>query len=134
MNKFYISNDKRSDASFEIPGHWIIFLVYADRIIFCDSFGSYPESQFFSLLSNNYNNKKKILYMNFTLQNIATTACALHVITFATLFSYNFTVRDMLCDIYDVNNVNNSPFAYDKKAQDFIMVMYGEYRSIFYQI
>ena len=27
-NKFYISNDKRSDASFDIPGHWIIFLVY----------------------------------------------------------------------------------------------------------
>ena len=133
--KFYISNNKESTHNFDKQaGHWISILCYNDgSLYYIDSFGLFPSLPFWmSLLSTN---STKMGYQPYQLQNYSTTTCAIHAITFCTLFSYNFTPSQILKTVYDVDDKNKSVsnFDYDHYAQKFLKSFYGEKRGLFYE-
>lgn len=136
-NKFYIVNDKNSKSDWSIPGHWISLLYYTDPtpfLAYIDSFGLPTEPQFIGPLLSKCS--VPIIYMNYHLQNINTTTCGSHCLTFCTLFSYNWSVLEILENYYDIFNPKSKsdPYFFDFKAQSFISEYFDEKRSIFYEI
>ena len=149
-NKFYIVNDKSSKSDFSIPGHWITLLYYGDHhttpntpntpntpstsfLAYIDSFGLPLEPQFIQPLLQRV--QCPILYMNYPLQNINTTSCGLHSLTFCSFFSYDWSVLEILENYYDIYNPKSKldPYFFDRKAQSFILKFFHEKRSIFYE-
>ena len=132
-NTFYICNDKSSKSNWEIPGHWITFLRFPKYCVYLDPFGLEIEPQFLLPLANKCD--VPIFYLNVHLQNINCSTCGMHSIVFCSFFSYGWSVEQILeqwYDIYDSKGISNDPYFFDHKAQLFIIIFYGEYRSIFY--
>ena len=137
LNKgyFYIVNDKSYKSNFDIPGHWIClyYELSNNYVHYVDSFGLPVEPQFVTPLLEKTD--ASIFYMNYCLQNIETSSCALHSLTFATLFCFDWDVTEILENCYDIFNskAKLNPFFFDEIAQKFVYDFYGESRSIFYE-
>ena len=136
---FYIFNTKSANSNHSSVGHWVIFLTKATSLTFIDSFGERPTEYIYSLMlkyQQEQSNNCNLYFNNVTLQADAATSCGLHSIVFATTFSYDYTVRDTLKYVYNVDEgcQSNDLFFFDKKAQKFVYIVYNEYRSIFFSI
>ena len=131
--KFYIVNDKSSTSDYSIPGHWLTLCHFENFFLYVDSFGLPVESQFVFPLLEKCNSD--IYYMNYCLQNIEASSCALHALVWATCFSFNWTVSDILVNCYDIFNSESksNPYFFDQIAQKFVSDFYNESRSIFYE-
>ena len=131
--KFYICNDKSSSSDFSVAGHWICLLYYPDYLIYVDSFGLPVAAQFILPLLAKCD--VDIIYMNYKLQNIQTTSCGLHCLTFCSLFSFGWDLSDILENCYQILNPESlsDPYFFDHIAQMFVLYFYGESRSIFYE-
>ena len=70
-----------------------------------------------------------------TVQNGTPGKLNLHCLTFATLFSFDWNVVEILENCYDIFNpeAKLNPFFFDEIAQKFVYDFYGESRSIFYE-
>ena len=131
--KFYISNIYSSTHDYDKQtGHWICFLYYESGILYYfDAFGTFPNLEFWMTLLET--KSKDVEYNDIQLQNSKTSTCAMHVILWASLFSFGLKPKSILKYAYNIkgqNSVNN--FDYDLLAQKWLKEFYGEKRGIFY--
>ena len=135
LGKFYIVNTLSIKSSFKIPGHWCIYLYYKNNIlVFIDPFGTFPNAHFIYPMLRSGNKSTKYFYNNIQLQNYSTSTCAQHVVAIATLFSYNFSIKSIFLNFYQIKKITDwSPYKYDRIVNEFLFNFYGEKRSIFYE-
>ena len=135
--KFYIVNTLQSNSSFDLTGHWCIYLYYKklNKLVFIDPYGD-PPSLRFAIPMLKLHNNAKLCYSNFAFQNESNTkvtTCGMHCIAFAILFSYDLDINAIYFNFYKIQRPVSDYSYFDRLVTKFISVFFNETkRSIFH--